>query len=100
MPGEIDVANWSTARSGAEARAVIDASSRAVIVTTPDGTIVMWNRSAEDLYGWAEDEVLGRSIAEVLVPVGERQAADEIMAALLRGDRWQGDFTVLHRNGE
>ena len=81
-------------------RAVIDVLPRAVIVTAPDGRILLWNRSAEKLYGWTEAEVLGRMISDVLVPVQHRDDADEIMAAVLAGESWRGDFTVLHRSGD
>lgn len=85
---------------GVRERAVIDALPRAVIVTAPDGRILLWNRPAERLYGWAEAEVLGRLISDVLVPVQHRDDAAEIMAAVAAGESWRGDFTVLHRNGD
>ena len=38
-------------------------------MTTADGRIVLWNRPAEELYGWSEQDVLGRSTMDVLVPL-------------------------------
>jgi PAS domain S-box-containing protein len=90
----------SSSLSGWSARAVIDALPRAVIVTRPDGRIVLWNRPAEALYGWSEWEVLGRSISDVLVPVQDRDQAGQIMAAVNSGETWSGDFTVLRKGGE
>lgn len=81
-------------------RAVIDALPRAIIVTTPDERIVLWNRSAEKLYGWKEAEVLGRSILDVLVPFTEREAASGIMATTVAGREWRGDFILRRRDGE
>ncbi|MDQ1435475.1 MAG: hypothetical protein QOF59_2291 [Actinomycetota bacterium] len=81
-------------------RAVIDALPRAVIVTTPDGRIVLWNRAAELLYGWAEAEVLGRVVSDVLVSVSNRDEATEIMASVVAGIPWAGDFTVLRSDGD
>src|SRR5436853_2062886 len=81
------------------ARTVIDVLPRAVIVTEPDGRIVLWNRRAETLYGWSEAEVLGRLIFDVLVQVEDRGHADEIMAAVVAGESWRGDFTVMRRDG-
>src|SRR3954470_10326730 len=37
----------------------------ALIVTTFDGAVAFWNAAATRLYGWAEDEVIGRSIVEI-----------------------------------
>lgn len=41
-------------------RALIHASPLAVVVHAPDGTIRLWSRAAERLFGWREQEVLGR----------------------------------------
>ena len=49
-------------------RDVLDALPRALIVTDPSGRVAVWNQRAEALYGWDEDEVLGRSIIELLAP--------------------------------
>ena len=35
-------------------RAVLDMLDRAVVLTDPDGLIVVWSRAAERLYGWSE----------------------------------------------
>jgi PAS domain S-box-containing protein len=81
-------------------RSVLDALSRAVIVTRSDGEIVLWNRAAEHLYGWAEAEVLGRPIFDVLVPVTTRDLAAEVLAQVVTGEAWRGDFMVRRRDGE
>jgi PAS domain S-box-containing protein len=81
-------------------RAVIDALPHAVIVTTPDGRIVLWNRPAERLYGWAEAEVVGRLVSEVLVSVSNHDEAAEIMESVVAGLPWEGDFTVLRADGD
>lgn len=44
----------------------------------PDGRIVLWNRAAERLLGYASGEALGRSCCDVL---GERTAANERQCA-------------------
>ena len=51
-----------------DTRAVIGALARAVIVTDPDGRILLWNAAAERLYGWAERDVLGRSVLDSSLP--------------------------------
>ena len=79
---------------------MLDALTRAVIVTRPDGEIVLWNRAAERLYGWPEHEVLGRAIVDVLVPVPARDEAVGVLSAVAAGTTWRGDFTVTDRNGD
>jgi PAS domain S-box-containing protein len=83
-----------------DARAVIDALPRALVVTSPDGRILLWNARAETLYGWTEAEVLGRPVRDVVVPVDGIAEADAIMAQVLGGRAWQGDFSVVRRNGD
>jgi PAS domain S-box-containing protein len=80
-------------------RAFIDALARAVVAADVDGTILLWNREAEHLYGWREEEVLGRSILDVLVPVQGRDAGIGIIEGVRQGDSWDGDFTVQRRDG-
>ena len=80
-------------------RSVFDVLPRAIVVTDAAGQIVLWNRRAESLYGWAESEVLGRSAVEVLVPTEAHDDANTIRALLAAGESWQGDFTVMHRDG-
>jgi PAS domain S-box-containing protein len=84
---------------GSTERAVIDALHRAVVLSGPEGEILLWNRAAEELYGWPEEEVLGRSILEVMVPPGDRELAAGIFAILAAGKSWRGDFNVARRDG-
>jgi diguanylate cyclase (GGDEF)-like protein/PAS domain S-box-containing protein len=46
--------------------AVIDASPVAIVCSSAERRIVLWNRGAERMFGYAADEVLGRSF--ILVP--------------------------------
>jgi PAS domain S-box-containing protein len=81
-------------------RAVLDAVGRAVIVTRPNGDIAMWNRAAEELYGWTEAEVLGRPIFDLVVPVPALDLAAEVMTQVVSGEAWHGDFSILRKDGD
>jgi PAS domain S-box-containing protein len=81
-------------------RAVIDAFHRAVVVSGSGGEILLWNRAAEELYGWSEEMVLGRSILDVLVPSTDRDLAGGIFAIVAAGKSWRGDFTIERRDGK
>ncbi|CAI5500425.1 unnamed protein product [Closterium sp. Naga37s-1] len=72
---------------------------QSVICTDLAGTITYWNKAAEAMYGWREEEAVGRSIIEVTPADTTVQQAGEIFAALTRGDVWRGEFLVRRRDG-
>ena len=76
---------------------LLDAVGEAVIVTTPEGAVVAWNRAAEALYGWSADEALGQDIVTLTSP-GPTEAADQIMEQLRAGNPWSGEFQVRCRD--
>lgn len=78
---------------------LLDALGQAVIATDLDGRIVSWNPAAERLYGWAEDEVIGRNITDVTVPQMSHSVAAQIMKSLREGTAWSGCFPVQRRDG-
>jgi len=80
-------------------RWVIDAQPRAIIVTDPRGTILLWSEAASSMYGWSEDEVLGRSVLDVLAPPDELASNQERFDAARSGDHLRGDRTVRRRDG-
>lgn len=79
---------------------LLHALGHAVIATDTQGTVLFWNRAAEQLYGWPATEAVGRDITGVTVPEVSHQAAAEIMAALRDGRPWAGGFPVRRRSGE
>jgi PAS domain S-box-containing protein len=78
---------------------LFDALPRAVVVTDNAGVIRLWNRTAEQVYGWRADEVVGRSVVDVLIPGHQREQGLAIIDDLRNGTAWEGDVTVLHRDG-
>ncbi|MDQ3643474.1 MAG: PAS domain-containing protein, partial [Actinomycetota bacterium] len=77
--------------------AVLDAVSRAVVATLPDGSIIYWNRGAELLYGWSAEEVVGSNILEVLVPRAMAGEAAAILERVRVGGEWSGEFVTRHK---
>lgn len=79
---------------------LLDALRHAVIATDPRGRITGWSASAELLYGWKSEEVIGRDILAITPSDLSRTQATEIMETLRLGDVWSGDFHARRRNGE
>jgi PAS domain S-box-containing protein len=82
---------------------LVDASPDALIALTRDGRIQSWNRGAQDIFGFAADDAVGRAIDDLAVPrerrIEARQAFDD---ALVRGSaqletvRHRNDGTLIH----
>ena len=70
-----------------------------MIATDADGVVMTWNARAEALYGWTRDEAVGRHVSELTVTEGDYKAAEPIMAALQRGESWQGAFRLRRKDG-
>lgn len=78
--------------------ALLDHVSDAIVSTDLRGTIRSWNPAAASLYGWTEDEVRGRGIAEVVDP-GEPPATEAALAAARAGETWHGELAHRDRQG-
>ncbi len=71
----------------------------ALIATTVEGTIVFWNKPATRLYGWRQDEAIGRNVVDLKAAAQSRTKAEEIMSKLQAGEHWSGEIVLRHRDG-
>ena len=62
------------------------------------GVITFWNHTAEELYGWSQAEALGMEPTELLHTVTPRPR-DQIMEALHRDNRWEGELVQTTKDG-
>jgi PAS domain S-box-containing protein len=74
--------------------AAVQAIGVSVIVTDLAGVIQLWNRGAEELYGWSAHEVVGLPITTLLVAPSAEADAAGILAPLASGTPWSGEFPV------
>jgi len=85
------------ARKAIEARlhlaAIVESSDDAIISKTLDGTIVSWNRGAEQLYGYTAEEMIGQRLS-ILVPPSHPDELPELMQRITRGERVEHFETV------
>jgi two-component system cell cycle sensor histidine kinase/response regulator CckA len=52
-------------------QAIVHSSPMAIIALDLAGNVTMWNREAEEIYGWTEEEVLGKPLP--YIPVEQQQ---------------------------
>ena len=77
---------------------LLDAVQHSIIAVDRNEKITYWNNYATLLYGFAPEEVLGRSINEVTANPAT-DATRAIMDAVWAGQPWMGEYPVRHRDG-
>ena len=82
-------------RSQAE---MLDLSHDAIIVWQLGGKIELWNRGAEELYGFSKTEALGRVSHDLLSTVHQRPWS-QIEATLHERDHWEGEVRHHAKDG-
>ena len=100
-PGMIGCSADVTERKRAEERirelgAIVEASDDAIFGTALDGTITSWNKGAEKIYGYAENEVVGQPIF-ILVPIDRQHEASQNLIRLALGEAINNYETVRRR---
>ncbi|MFZ1397288.1 MAG: GAF domain-containing protein, partial [Candidatus Promineifilaceae bacterium] len=61
-------AQQALAKSEAYSRYILDNMLDAVISLDEDGRIIGWNSEAERIFGWPAEKIIGRKMAETIVP--------------------------------
>src|SRR5436190_7050022 len=78
---------------------LLDQATVAVVVTDVSGTITYWNRGAEILYGYPQEEALGRWLGALIVEDGETGFAMAAQEGLRDGQIWEGEFLARRKDG-
>ncbi len=81
-----------------EKASLLDKAQDAIIVRSIDKGIVYWNKSAERLYGWKSEEVIGKSIDHVLYH--DDQYVKELTRKVLEKGEWKGELEHLTKQGK
>ncbi|MEZ5322066.1 MAG: SpoIIE family protein phosphatase [Microthrixaceae bacterium] len=72
---------------------------RAVVIWDLHGQVLVWSHHAEELYGWPAGQVLGRHVAEVLLPVEDVEAMLQVGRSVEAGEPWSGDIRIHKADG-
>ncbi|HLL78191.1 MAG TPA: PAS domain S-box protein [Ktedonobacteraceae bacterium] len=79
--------------------AIVESSNDAIVSKTLDGIITSWNQAAEVLFGYSEQEVIGKPIT-IIIPPDLQSEEKEIISKLRQGIRIQHFETVrLRKDG-
>ena len=61
------------AENESRTRSILNTSLDAIITIDADDIVTDWNQQAEIIFGWSVNEAIGRSLADLIVPVQFRQ---------------------------
>jgi PAS domain S-box-containing protein len=75
---------------------IVESSEDAIIAKTLEGIITSWNKSAERVFGYAAEEVIGKPIT-ILVPADRQGEEEEILKRIRSGQRVEHFETVRQR---
>jgi PAS domain S-box-containing protein len=89
----------SAERTSAYLGAIIESSDDAIISKDLNGFITSWNKSAERIFGYTAEEVIGRHIT-IIIPTERLSEEDKILTTLKTGDRVDHFETMRrHKDG-
>jgi two-component system, LuxR family, sensor kinase FixL len=77
---------------------LLDLTHDTIFVRDMNDVITYWNRGAEELYGWSQDEAIGR-VTHQLLQTEFPEPLQKITEGLLRKGRWEGQLIHTARNG-
>jgi PAS domain S-box-containing protein len=78
--------------------AVVESSDEAIISKSLEGIIISWNASAERIFGYTSDEIIGKSIL-TLIPAELQKEEPVIIEKIKRGERIEHYETVRMAKG-
>ena len=78
---------------------LVEFSDDAIVAKNTDGIVLGWNASAERLFGWSAEEMIGHSIRRLL-PADRQDEEDSILERIRAGERVGQFFTSrVHKSG-
>ncbi len=81
-------------------RNLFDNASDAIVTVDLEESITSWNQAAEKIFGWNSDQVIGKKLANILVPKDNKIEKNKIIECVLSGKAASGiDVVCPHKNG-
>jgi diguanylate cyclase (GGDEF)-like protein/PAS domain S-box-containing protein len=77
-----------------------DFTGQALVANDIDRRIIYWNQAAERMFGWTQEEVLGRDFYDVASTDATRDQMPKIGAQVREGHSWSGEFLLSRKSGE
>ena len=79
---------------------LLDKAHDAIIVRDLDNHIVFWNKSAEKLYGWSRDDVIGKDMDKFLHRPEDMEPLKNVLGFVTGQGDWSGELRQVSKSGE
>ncbi|MBD2606466.1 response regulator [Scytonema hofmannii FACHB-248] len=81
-----------------EQAALLDVATDAIFVKNIQNQILFWNKSAEVLYGWKVEEVIGKDALALLYE--DLPHPESALLTVIKNGYWQGELKQVQKNGD
>jgi PAS domain S-box-containing protein len=82
-----------------EQAALLDVATDAIFVRSLDRQILYWNKGAERLYGWTEEEAIGQDVNQLLYKANNNQLEEALHRTMELGS-WEGELQKFSKSGK
>jgi PAS domain S-box-containing protein len=93
------VANERASQTLREQASLLDKAQDAILVTDLQRRLTYWNKSAERLYGWTAEEVMGKVVTELFYPAGNDQELRQAFQDVVARGEWTGELQPQTKSG-
>ncbi|MCF8178637.1 MAG: PAS domain S-box protein [Sulfuritalea sp.] len=83
----------------ARLRAITETARDAIVTVAADGRIVGWNSAATNMFGFAENEIIGQSLEQIIPPRFRKRAMDGFFR-MMDGDPDKQDGSIVELTGQ
>lgn len=99
------IENVEIAKSEEKRRLIMNGAMDAIISIDTKETITFWNAQAEVIFGWKEEEVMGKPLSEMIIPEAFRKYHVEGIKNYLKTGEGKAlnvllELSAIRRNGE
>ena len=78
---------------------LLDTIGQAAVAFNLEGKVTYWNKAAENIYGYSDEEMIGQSI-DLTVHEQDPVKSAEALALLTAGQQWEGEQLHKRKNGQ
>jgi PAS domain S-box-containing protein len=83
-----------------EQAALLDVTTDAIFVRDLENRVILWNKGAENLYGWQAQEAYGKTVVELLYDDEPPEEVEIAFLTTINQGKWQGELPRVTKSGK